>query len=183
MELILSILNYAVMNCKLGWRAFPDLQRQGRFHEQLHTSRRMYAVGRLASPLWTVAVQCSRIAERLRRSHFAARPDAGLRAWAQTQCRSDPACLDGLGHVLAWVWFLLAGRAGAGLLEGDDGRPDADGRPRQHLVHRPADDRNFLWPAVSRPWYFDRSIGLLFCTFDPRHSGRLALCLRAKRKR
>src|SRR5580693_2108433 len=183
MELILSILNYAVMYCKLGWRAFPDLQRQGRFHEQLHTSRRMYAVGRLASPLRTVARQCSRIAERLRRSHFSARPDVGLRAWAQTQRRSDPACLDGLGHVRAWLRFLLAGRAGAALLEGDYGRPDAYGRARQHFVHRPADDRNFLQPAVSRPWHLDRSIGLLFRTFDPRHSGRLALCLRAKRKR
>src|SRR5580704_14140590 len=134
------------MGCKSGLRAFPDLQRQGRFHEQLRASRGMYSAWRLASPLWTVAGQRRCFAERLRHSHFAARADADLRAWAQTQRQSDPACLDGVGHVRAWLWFLLAGRAGAAFLEGDDGRPDADWRARQHFVHWPADDRNFLWP-------------------------------------
>src|SRR5271169_4529361 len=106
----------------------------------------MYSVRPLTSPFWTVAGQCSLIAERLRNSHFAARPDADLRAWAQAQRQSDPACLDGLGHVLAGLWFLLASRASAALSEGDDGRPDADRRPRQHFLHRPADDRNILRP-------------------------------------
>src|SRR5271165_6057029 len=122
--------SFSATNCKLGFTRIPGAcGDKGGFNEQLRAPRRMSSVGHLASSVWTVAAQCSRIVERLRDSHFAARPDADLRTWAQTQRKSDPACLDGLGHVRAWLWFLLAGRAGAALLTSDDGRADADGRP------------------------------------------------------
>ena len=181
-----SIMQWMNYQFKPGARSRTCSDRGGSHNEQLHTSRRMYAVGRLASPLRRFCHLVSRIAERLRRSRCSTALAPGLScAWAQTQCRSDPACLDGLGHVLTWMWFLLAGQAGAGKLEGDDGRPDVElrGLANTSFIGLPMIE-TLLWPAVYRRQnVLVDQLTTNKRTFRPRHSGRLALCLRAKRKR
>src|SRR3984885_5185787 len=72
----------------------------------------MSPAGRLASPLRTVVGQCRRIAERVRRSHFAARPDAGLRGWLKLNADLIlPALMAWVMFALGCAFFWLVGRA------------------------------------------------------------------------
>ena len=90
----------------------------------------------------------------------------------------DPARVDGLGNVRDRMRFLLAGRAGAWFFTRYNRRAHADRRAGEHVVHWPADDRDVLWPAVSRPRNIDRPAGVILRALDPRHPGGHALLLR-----
>ena len=92
-----------------------------------------------------------------------------------------------LPALMAWIMFgdrlrlLLCRRAVLPLLARHHRRPDADRRPRQHLLHRPADDPDLLRRGLSRPRHPHRSGRLLLRALDPRHSRRLVSTPRAMR--
>ena len=90
-----------------------------------------------------------------------------------------PAMMPWLMFGIGCGFFWLAGR-GFGFSRANDRWADADRRTGKHVIHWATDDRDVLWPAVSRPRNIDRPVGLVFRAQYPWYPSSLALLLRPR---